>query len=133
MSPGLERCPPAQPRGKGREAPAAKLLAADAAGRGPALGVGGKAPPEWAGMWTGLCSQGCRRSHLVPGGSVLQRPREGVAARRMVRREGWGLRAPHPLPPSRQNRLWINNYSLFTSDHMALGNRCAGNEEPGSN
>ena len=118
---------------QGQRGTAAKLLAADAAGRGPALGVGGEAPPEWAGMWTGLCSQGCRRLTLCWGGSVLQRPREGVAAGRMVRREGWGLRAPHPLPPSRQNRLWINNYSLFTSDHMALGNRCAGNEEPGSN
>ena len=97
MSPGLERCPPAQPRGKGREAPAAKLLAADAAGRGPALGVGGKAPPEWAGMWTGLCSQGCRRSHLVPGGcpSAAQ---GGGSSRKDGEAGGLGAAGPAPAP-----------------------------------
>lgn len=31
-----------------------------------------------------------------------------------------------------QNRFWINNYRLFTSAHMALRNRCAGNEIPRS-
>ena len=133
MSPGFERCPPAQPRGKGREA---------------------RRPSSWQLMWPGGAlpweleekplpsGPGCGRGSATRaadgltscrGGSVLQWPREGVAVGRMARREGWGLRAPHPLPPSWQNRLWINNYSLFTSDHMALGNRCAGNEEPGSN
>lgn len=31
-----------------------------------------------------------------------------------------------------ESQLWINNYSLFTPGHMVPGNRCAGNEEPGS-
>lgn len=40
---------------------------------------------------------------------------------------------PYSLLHARQDGVWINNYSLFTSDHMVLGNRCVGNEEPSSN
>lgn len=48
MSLGLERCPPARPHWQGQRGMAAKVLTADAAGRGPFLGVGGEAAPQRA-------------------------------------------------------------------------------------
>lgn len=54
-------------------------------------------------------------------------------------RAGRTVGEPGPRPGTysllhaRQDGVWINNYSLFTSDHMVLGNRCVGNEEPSSN
>ena len=103
MSPGLERCLPAQPRGKGREGrrPSSWQLTQP----GGALPWESEEKPLLDGLGCGrwLCSQAADRLTLCRvGGSVLQRPREGVAVGRMGRREVWGLRPPHPHPPSQQ-------------------------------
>lgn len=108
---------------------AAKLPTAGTAAQGPLLAVGGEAGgprmwkaarlgrPQTLSPCVGLCpSAGWRGSSSCSeaGGSRGLRPHTAPTA-------------PHS---PRQNRVWINNYSLFASDHMVPGSRCVLTKSP---
>lgn len=103
MSPGLERCPPAQPHGKGR-GKAAKLMTANTAGQGPFLGVGGEAAPKWApDVEGGSAPTAANTFTLCRGVLSFSSLGKGRDPQREGWRGSWGLRPPYPLPPLLQN------------------------------
>lgn len=118
-----------RPHWQGQRFMTAKVMTANAAGRGPFLGISGEAAPERALDVEGSSGGGRKPSHLV-WGSVLQQPGEERQLEGCL--GSWGLRPALPPSLTAESTLDKQLQSIYLGPY-GVGEQVCGNEEPGSN